>query len=1446
MSQAGSDAGNESDEPQSFFVRALYSYTASEQDESSLSFSAGDILEVLTQLPTGWWDGMLGDRRGWFPSNYVEMIDEEEVFGHQMMDLSLGDDEEADFRAVVDSSKPMGEHSIENHGMDNALSLSTSTYPENGDFSLPMALGSHFAELRHLMASTGDDGIDGTGVNAFEQLAEAAMLDTTHSSRLSVDTNASRSADVDDLGRSAPLSLTGELRSRPRASTDLLSPRRIDALPLGRERSVSASTGTKQDQMAERDYWVPRVTDQGDFIYYNTRTGATADDLPEEDGSLYPSGGKPLNDRASSAGQDESSSSSRHERLTGTDGDDKTGRSEPQKAASYESQEMPRRLHQDRFESTELQKMILPSPAALPLQVVQQAKMALDKLALLCSNLPALRESSDQDISEHQDAPTSQFLSVSRHAVDALRNILYISGVLDGSFASAAEAAHLASLEEHRGLARFALAIMVRSTDELAQTPPDDVREIGKLLTAATSKLTLSVRALARPTNGSAIGSHDDARASLTMQAPRDHYERVLETVNALRDFVRSLGDELEFHIQHGDAGERWMKSLHATLRSAPRESGVSHELMGGGSAAGLRGNGFSQPSAHEAAAVRLWEAKTLVGTIEAKRLVARGLQKKNRRPNQMLNAAYVQDALRPQLDDTLTLLGSILQGLNREESEENGPTPTPKCRAQFHVNGQIDDVAQKGNGCLSVGKHDNWCDVDKVLSEVHLMSVRTGTFLALLEDVDCAAVLDVDGEMPESHSPSLSRAWMPLIDSARQGLQTLAGLKQAAHDVTSAVMMDAQDVEPSGRGTERLRDSTQLLQSIAEELFQVLLDLAHVSEEQSRLQSPSIGARSRVYGVEEALPFVRKVFAPPTPSVSSLGDEHVRPTPQNDQATPHTNAAGAKTKAATTRHRSMSTGMAPAGGVMAQPPPNSMGQSIRRALTKRSTATPEDESDDKGDTDSLQSASRSLRLKKFFGEDAPTAAASQRSLPASLHREGREAEATQGQPLPPPPVKKTDDTPWFLTPDYASEDIVLAADGQVKGATLPALLERLTTHDSFDAAFNSTFLLMYRSFTTTETLLDMLFARYNTLPPDTLTPEEYHMWQIRKQTPIRLRVFNVLKTWLEGYVYPNEDDAQLDRIVDFASEMGGGSMEKPSRQLISLIERRRGEGEPLIRRMVMPNSAPNPITPRGLRSNKPRLLDIDGLELARQLTLLESKLYNAIKPSECIGKAWSRPDSDVRARGIKDTISVSNRITGWVAETILAQEDLKKRASCVKHFISVADACRSLQNFSSMTAIVSGLNSAPVYRLKRTWDIVQQRQVAILENLNRIMQSSKNFSDYRDMIHKLNPPCVPFLGVYLTDLTFIEDGNPNRLRADERLVNFGKRQKTAEVIREILIYQSTPYNLTPVASIQKYIEENLKEARSDTELYQQSLALEPREREDEKISRLLAESGFL
>ncbi|KAG8725838.1 hypothetical protein FRC12_023988, partial [Ceratobasidium sp. 428] len=99
---------------------------------------------------------------------------------------------------------------------------------------------------------------------------------------------------------------------------------------------------------------------------------------------------------------------------------------------------------------------------------------------------------------------------------------------------------------------------------------------------------------------------------------------------------------------------------------------------------------------------------------------------------------------------------------------------------------------------------------------------------------------------------------------------------------------------------------------------------------------------------------------------------------------------------------------------------------------------------------------------------------------------------------------------------------------------------------------------------------------------------------------------------------------------------------------------------------------------------------------------------------------------------------------------------------------------------------------------------------------------------------------------VYLTVLTFIQDGNKDWLSKEEGIINFGKRQKTAEVIREIQGYQAKQYNLTPVDQIQTFIEQSLGLIDEKADYWDRSLEVEPRERDDEKMTRMLQESGFL
>ncbi|KAK4143835.1 ras guanine nucleotide exchange factor domain-containing protein [Dichotomopilus funicola] len=495
-------------------------------------------------------------------------------------------------------------------------------------------------------------------------------------------------------------------------------------------------------------------------------------------------------------------------------------------------------------------------------------------------------------------------------------------------------------------------------------------------------------------------------------------------------------------------------------------------------------------------------------------------------------------------------------------------------------------------------------------------------------------------------------------------------------------------------------------------------------------------------------------------------------------------------------------------------------------------------------------------KMKRFFGEDPEPVA-------------------------PPPPLAPpVDESPDFLNLDHEGDlswDIKVTPPA-VKGGSLVALVEQLTRHDKLDANFNNTFLLTYRSFTNARELFEMLVKRFSTQPPEGLIQPDFDTWRDRKQRPIRFRVVNILKSWLDTFWMEdyNEETKQLIRdMYNFAKDTIKTAETPGSVPLMTILEQRLSGKDFGGRRMVQTvnQNTPAPIMPKNMK--KLKFLDIDVVEFARQLTIIESKLYAKIKSTECLNKTWQKKVGEGEpepAPNVKALILHSNQMTNWVAEMILSQTDVRKRVVVIKHFVAVADVitplppllmlslsrhirenltdfvqqkCRILNNFSTLTSIISALGTAPIARLKRTWDQVPQRIQATLETMRKLMASTKNFGEYRETLHAANPPCIPFFGVYLTDLTFIEDGIPSIIKKTN-LINFAKRAKTAEVIRDIQQYQNVAYSLQSVPELQDYIVSNMQAAGDVHEMYDRSLQIEPREREDEKIVRVLAESGFL
>lgn len=159
-----------------------------------------------------------------------------------------------------------------------------------------------------------------------------------------------------------------------------------------------------------------------------------------------------------------------------------------------------------------------------------------------------------------------------------------------------------------------------------------------------------------------------------------------------------------------------------------------------------------------------------------------------------------------------------------------------------------------------------------------------------------------------------------------------------------------------------------------------------------------------------------------------------------------------------------------------------------------------------------------------------------------------------------------------------------------------------------------------------------------------------------------------------------------------------------------------------------------------------------------------------------------------------------------------------------------------------SFSLVISGVTSTAIYRLKKTWAIVDKNTMSIFEELNTLLSRDNNFANFRKALHKIQPPALPYLGVYLTDMTFVDQGNPDLLTGTQ-LINFHKRRLLSFVIREIQQYQQLPYTYPRVDLISNYL--TSLTFKSEDECYAQSLKIEPREDTTKLAAKANLPPGF-
>jgi len=425
------------------------------------------------------------------------------------------------------------------------------------------------------------------------------------------------------------------------------------------------------------------------------------------------------------------------------------------------------------------------------------------------------------------------------------------------------------------------------------------------------------------------------------------------------------------------------------------------------------------------------------------------------------------------------------------------------------------------------------------------------------------------------------------------------------------------------------------------------------------------------------------------------------------------------------------------------------------------------------GSPDGLVKRSRSQKLKQVMGF------ADNRSQPA---------------------VQPQSVMPWALQKAQVQTD----SNGNVWG-TLDALVDKLLTdappRDPIQAAddtkYRNVFLMTFRTVTTADTLFDMLVQRYHQESPQKLSIAEFQEWR-NHAIGIQQSVLTICTMWLEDHRLLEEEPHIARRMTEFLRLIVLPPLSTMARQLIQSIER-----------LTFASPADTyPKSPsRRRRKSQPHkgdLLKLYTTDVAEQLSLLEFKLYANVTPQECIRHA-STPSTRSNSN-LYVFCSTHDKLAAWVKTSILNNNALGKRADTVDFWIRVAEKCKQLNNFSSMSAVINALSSTVISRLPLTWAHVGRKST--LDALLRHNEPTGGFSGYRSLLQNVDGSCVPFVGMYMTDLVHIQD----QFSDEDGRICFLQKQRWYETIMAMLRYQSKPYDIAENDPTLKFIEEHLRE----------------------------------
>lgn len=219
--------------------------------------------------------------------------------------------------------------------------------------------------------------------------------------------------------------------------------------------------------------------------------------------------------------------------------------------------------------------------------------------------------------------------------------------------------------------------------------------------------------------------------------------------------------------------------------------------------------------------------------------------------------------------------------------------------------------------------------------------------------------------------------------------------------------------------------------------------------------------------------------------------------------------------------------------------------------------------------------------------------------------------------------------------------------------------------------------------------------------------------------------------------------------------------------------------------------------------TNPATVVVMDPADLASEITRIDERYYNRIGWPELLDQCWTKPKKQHLCPNLMRWIGFFNRLSSFVQLSILQSstggdnslvanhgQEEKLRLDRILVWMRCAGCLLALRNYSAVVAVVAGLNSAAVYRLRGYFQKMDGGAVQEFEDIQRLMSHEKNYKSYRDTVKKnaeQNLSCIPYPGVFLRDLVFAEDGQPTMV---DGLINIGKFMNLMGVTEDLLRFQ--------------------------------------------------------